>query len=329
MKVAALRIAVGLPLVLFLQGAVIAEKKGTSITKVAPGNLGLNSEHKNDVIQHLGNDPAEWTQFRVALEKVATRLDGRSEEQLLNTINSHKDPTIREQAIFELVDRGRSKQMNEKIVIAALCVAAGAAFLVVGKVRETSAPTTVEQREQGKMIGVQLVDECALPAHDYEIAGVHPHPSDDSLYFEVACHKPNYPAGDHPKLEFDSENGVLIAHLFANNPQLLKIDPEDGRMLGSIPSDESTMGIAVIESNILCTWATRVGPDNLKDGAESSELRHLDPDSGEVLRRTQLDGLHSSMAPLREAVCGFDGFIALARSSDSPPSTRGFHGMVR
>lgn len=55
---------------------------------------------------HITGDPAAWeSDFGYALDRVAIRLDARSSEELRRQALNHSDPVMREQALYEYVDR--------------------------------------------------------------------------------------------------------------------------------------------------------------------------------------------------------------------------------
>lgn len=55
---------------------------------------------------HITGDPAAWeSDFGYALDRVAMRLDSRSREELRHQALNHSDPVMREQALYEYVDR--------------------------------------------------------------------------------------------------------------------------------------------------------------------------------------------------------------------------------
>src|SRR5262245_54857390 len=74
---------------------------------VVPSQLRLGDDLKAIVSENLGNDPAEWTHFRVSLDRVSRRFDTRKDEELIQAIEAAKTPTLREQAVFEYADRHR------------------------------------------------------------------------------------------------------------------------------------------------------------------------------------------------------------------------------
>lgn len=54
----------------------------------------------------VAGDPAAWaSDFGYALNKVAVRLDNRTNQELRETALNHPDPAMREQALFEYADR--------------------------------------------------------------------------------------------------------------------------------------------------------------------------------------------------------------------------------
>jgi len=55
---------------------------------------------------HVVGDPAAWeSNFAHALDRVATKLDNRSNEDLQHAALKHADPVMREQALYEYADR--------------------------------------------------------------------------------------------------------------------------------------------------------------------------------------------------------------------------------
>ena len=89
-----------------------AAKSDSALTKereidVVPSQLQLGDNLKAMVSEHLGGDPAEWTHFRVSLDRASIRFDTRTDEQLIEAISKAKTPTLREQAVYEYADRRR------------------------------------------------------------------------------------------------------------------------------------------------------------------------------------------------------------------------------
>lgn len=109
------------------------------------------------------------------------------------------------------------------------------------------------------------------------------------------------PAGG---LDFDRERGVLIAQLYVGHPHLALVDIKDGRIVDTLWSDESAMGLAKVDGDWLCTWASGWDPGSF------SELRVIDQKSGKVRARMRLDGVHSVIAPARTA-SGAPAFMSL------------------
>lgn len=99
------------------------------------------------------------------------------------------------------------------------------------------------------------------------------------------------PAGG---LEFDKERGVLIAQLYVEHPHLALVDPNTGKSMGSLWSDESAMGLAKVSGKYLCTWASGWDPGSL------SELRVIDQKDGHVRARMRLDLVHSVLAAAKD-----------------------------
>jgi outer membrane protein assembly factor BamB len=98
------------------------------------------------------------------------------------------------------------------------------------------------------------------------------------------------PAGG---LGYDKERGVLIAQLYVGYPHLAVVDLKTGAIKGSLWSDESAMGLAKVDGDYLCTWASGW------DAGSFSELRILDQATGRVKERMKLDGVHTAIAPDR------------------------------
>jgi hypothetical protein len=98
------------------------------------------------------------------------------------------------------------------------------------------------------------------------------------------------PAGG---LGYDKERGVLITQHFVGHPHLAVIDLKTGAIKGSLWSDESAMGLAKVDGDYLCTWASGW------DAGSFSELRILDQATGRVKERMKLDGVHTAIAPDR------------------------------
>lgn len=110
------------------------------------------------------------------------------------------------------------------------------------------------------------------------------------------------PAGG---LEYDRERNLIYAQLFVGYPHLAVIDPGSGETVGTLWSDESAMGLAKVDGQLLCTWTSGWDPGSF------SELRVLDIQNGHVKTRIPLHGLHSSLAALDEKVSGIRGFMSL------------------
>lgn len=109
------------------------------------------------------------------------------------------------------------------------------------------------------------------------------------------------PAGG---LGFDADRGVLIAQLYVGHPHLAVVDPSSGKVQENLWSDESAMGLAKVDGDWLCTWASGWDPGSF------SELRVLDQETGKVRARINLDAVHSSLAPVATED-GKPGFLSL------------------
>jgi hypothetical protein len=63
--------------------------------------------------RYFAGDPAAWaSDFGYAVDRVAVRLDTRTGEQLIADALSHKDPMMREQALYEYIDRNESDSVE-------------------------------------------------------------------------------------------------------------------------------------------------------------------------------------------------------------------------
>ncbi|HSR51005.1 MAG TPA: hypothetical protein VLV83_09250 [Acidobacteriota bacterium] len=109
------------------------------------------------------------------------------------------------------------------------------------------------------------------------------------------------PAGG---LGYDAERNALIAQLYVGHPHLAVVDLDSGQVRQNLWSDESAMGLAKVDGDYLCTWASGWDPGSF------SELRVLSQDTGHVLSRIRLDLVHSSLAPATDEE-GEPAFISL------------------
>jgi hypothetical protein len=116
------------------------------------------------------------------------------------------------------------------------------------------------------------------------------------------------PAGG---LEYDQARSVLLAQMYVSQPHLAVLDPASARTLRTLWSDENAMDLALVSSDLLCTWVSSF------DEHARGELRRLDPETGRVTGRLPLDRVHTSMAPLDRRVAGVEGFISLVRLDDA------------
>jgi hypothetical protein len=96
------------------------------------------------------------------------------------------------------------------------------------------------------------------------------------------------PAGG---LGYDKERGVLIAQLYVEHPHLAVMDLKTGKVIDKLWSDESAMGLAKIDGDWLCTWASGWDPGSF------SELRVIDQQTGKVRSRVRMEGVHSVISP--------------------------------
>lgn len=111
----------------------------------------------------------------------------------------------------------------------------------------------------------------------------------DPATFKVVARYPlPSPAGG---LGYDKERGVLIAQLYVEHPHLAVMDLKTGKIIESLWSDESAMGLAKIDGDWLCTWASGWDPGSF------SELRVIDQKTGRVRSRIRMEGVHSVLAP--------------------------------
>lgn len=117
------------------------------------------------------------------------------------------------------------------------------------------------------------------------------------------------PAGG---LEYDPERDAFIAQLYVGYPHLAIVDRESGRIAENLWSEESAMGLAKVDGDWLCSWASGWDPGSF------SELRIIDQKTGYVNDRIMLDKVHSSMAPV---VPNRNGFIALVTTDSASGQT--------
>lgn len=115
----------------------------------------------------------------------------------------------------------------------------------------------------------------------------------DPATFKVVAKYPlPSPAGG---LGYDKERGVLIAQLYVEHPHLAVVDLKTGKVIESLWSDESAMGLAKIDGDWLCTWASGWDPGSF------SELRVIDQKTGKVRSRIRMEGLHTVLSPDTDA----------------------------
>jgi len=119
------------------------------------------------------------------------------------------------------------------------------------------------------------------------------------------------PAGG---LDYDKERGVLIAQLYVGHPHLALVDIKTGKVTGTLWSDESAMGLAKVGTDWLCTWASGWDPGSF------SELRLIDQNSGHVLSRMKLDGVHSAIARAQDGKGG-PAFLSLVTTDSQSGKT--------
>ncbi len=111
---------------------------------------------------------------------------------------------------------------------------------------------------------------------------------DPANFKVVARYSLPSPAGG---LAYDKERGVLIAQLYVEHPHLAVMDIKTGKVLANLWSDESAMGLAKIDGDWLCTWASGWDPGSF------SELRVIDQQTGKVRSRIRMNGLHTVLSP--------------------------------
>jgi hypothetical protein len=84
--------------------AVLLEDLGTEQREAL--NFAYRTTLSNVDPRFVAGDPAAWaSDFGYALDRVAVRLDNRTNEQLRKAALEHPDPAMREQALFEYADR--------------------------------------------------------------------------------------------------------------------------------------------------------------------------------------------------------------------------------
>jgi hypothetical protein len=226
---------------------------------------------------------------------------------------------------------------------------------------------------------MELLAEYPAPGLESELAGVHPHPTDDDLYFVAANKRPVYGAGQTPVLParyrgklltLNRHTGTIVRavdltdgdyggiaygdnHLFISSldpPEILKVDPGDGRIVDRIPISGPAGGleydkdrslllaqlfirhphlavidpktratIDILESDESAMGLSKVQGDWLctwvsgPDAHAFSEMRRIDGTTGKVTGRIRLEGIYTSLAPLDKKVAGTDGFISLVK----------------
>jgi glutamine cyclotransferase len=111
---------------------------------------------------------------------------------------------------------------------------------------------------------------------------------DPTTFTVLARYSLPSPAGG---LGYDKERGVLIAQLYVEHPNLAVLDLKTGKVIANLWSDESAMGLAKVDGDWLCTWASGWDPGSF------SELRVIDQQTGKVRSRMRLDGVHSVISP--------------------------------
>ena len=119
------------------------------------------------------------------------------------------------------------------------------------------------------------------------------------------------PAGG---LGYDKQRGVLIAQLYVGHPHLAVLDLKTGNVIETLWSDESAMGLAKVDGDWLCTWASGWDPGSF------SELRVIDQKTGKVRSRIRLDGIHTCLAPDTDSKGG-PAFISLVTTDSQSGKT--------
>jgi hypothetical protein len=115
-------------------------------------------------------------------------------------------------------------------------------------------------------------------------------------------------AGPAGGLEYDRDRQQLVAQLFVGHPHLAVIDPKTGATVDTLWSDESAMGLAKVNGDLLCTWASGF------DEHAFSEMRLLDSKTGKVKGRAPLyGGIHTALAPVNDNA--FLSLVAVDRAS--------------
>ncbi|MCX4659577.1 HEAT repeat domain-containing protein [Streptomyces uncialis] len=87
-----------------VEDPVLLEDLGTEQREAL--NFAYRTTLSNVDPRFVAGDPAAWaSDFGYALDRVAIRLDNRSNEELRRAALQHADPAMREQALFEYADR--------------------------------------------------------------------------------------------------------------------------------------------------------------------------------------------------------------------------------
>ncbi|HEX8185790.1 MAG TPA: hypothetical protein VF747_13585 [Blastocatellia bacterium] len=105
---------------------------------------------------------------------------------------------------------------------------------------------------------------------------------------------PSPPGG----VAYDKDRGILLIHLYVGHPHLAVMEIKTGRIVETLYSDESTMGLVKVDGDWICTWASSWDPGAF------SEVHLIDQKTGRVRSRIRVQGVHTCLAPDKDGKGG-------------------------
>lgn len=134
-------------------------------------------------------------------------------------------------------------------------------FAIASSTGAASAPAA----KAGPKAKLTVLAEYKVPGLEAELAGIHPHPTDDALYYVAANKKPAYAKGQRPMLPtryrgklltVNRHTGAIVeafdlvdgdyggiaygeGHIFVSSlapPEILKVNPRDGKIVARLPA---------------------------------------------------------------------------------------------
>lgn len=147
-----------------------------------------------------------------------------------------------------------------------------AAFGAVVVMAAAAVPAALDQPPAGPD-GLTMVAQYVLPGIEPEIAGIHPHPTREGLFFVAANAHPAYPAGQAPRLP-DRYRG-----------KLLTIDGRTGAVVRAVPLTGGDYGGLAAGAGSLFV-----------SSLEPPEVLQVDPERGVIERRIPLAGPAGGLA---------------------------------